>query len=102
MLKAGQKVLCIKQHPSKCLYVGATYTIKQTAAACECFGDIVDVGIPNRYPSVHCPKCGWQALSEGVAWLTADHFAPLEEKSETMVESVLREISIPEKERHKN
>ena len=94
-MKLGQKVVCVDADPGEGmknrLTLGATYIIRGIITSPCCGGIKVDVGISTDCDR-RCGNCRTIYDPHGTAWFKVSRFRPLEEKSETMIETVLESI----------
>ena len=92
-MKLGQKVVCVDasgdDEGSSYLIQGRVYVVRGMRMGC-CVEE-VDVGLIGDWDISVCSICG-QEEDTRVGWSFASRFRPLEEKSETMIETVLESI----------
>ena len=92
-MKLGQKVVCVDATPHQGgivkLIAGNVYTIQ--GMQIWCCAEVVHVGLATTFGYMKCSVCGARKQSDD-AWHLASRFRPLEEKSETMIETVLESI----------
>ena len=89
-MKLGQKVVCVKAHSQGAVELGQVYIVDDISFCPKCGMMLVDVGI--RRERQHLCRCGMRRDTSSIRWIAASLFAPLEEKSETMIETVLESI----------
>jgi hypothetical protein len=91
MFEVGKKVVCIKTHSQKAVIEDKIYTIFGLKPCTNCKELRVDVGIPTLRDGL-C-SCGTPHKQNGVHWISAKLFRPLDDKFATSVlENILKQI----------
>ena len=97
MFYIGQKVVCIERHTSCCgvkLVDGISYIVKNIWS-CKC-NALLDVGITIA-TNVTCFRCNTFLSADGIWWLYANRFVPLDEwqNADENVKQLLKKIQEP-------
>ena len=96
----NQKVICIdasfqvQNGLPPPLVLGQIYTVLGVNSCPQCHAGFVDVGLKGTGLGTLC-GCGHRT-QDGLWWVYSKRFAPIEEISETMFETLLETINKPE------
>jgi len=104
MYEIGQQVVCVKTHSMGVVKEGNTYTIRGMKVYCD--GRLVlDVGIPSCNKSwtsginkpigqkYLCNRCNKVHVSDGIWWINAVNFRPLDDLYNTEIEELMNEVN---------
>jgi hypothetical protein len=107
MYEVGQKVVCVKTHPKGVVKEGEIYTVKDIQIDC-CRELVLDVGIrddgrnyfkesrPTKIgASFICSQCGKTVIFDGIWWLAANRFRPLDDMYNEEIEELTEVLSEP-------
>jgi hypothetical protein len=71
------ELVCIKDHSKKIVKSGQIFELSGLKKLDCCGKQIVDVGIKTEYTHIRC-HCGENHTTNGIRWVAASLFAPLE------------------------
>lgn len=104
MCEIGQQVVCVESQKNGAVIEGNTYTIKAMKVYCD--GKLVlDVGIPscsNTWTDgvniaigekYKCDVCNKIHANDGVWWLRASRFRPLDDLLNTEIADLMEEVN---------
>jgi hypothetical protein len=96
MFEVGQKIVCVKTHPEGVVKEGEVYTVKDIQIDC-CRDLVLDIGIKatSQKTFIRCRFCGATEKNDGVWWLLANRFRPLDDMYNEEIEELTEVLSEP-------